>query len=54
LPSARRGDLQVATVWQPKGSRYERTVFTETLLLNSVDYDVITFKDPILGVKSDL
>ena len=23
-PRARSGDLQVAIVWQPKGSRYER------------------------------
>jgi|GEM_PF-1432103 len=33
-PRARSGDLQVAIVWQPKGSLYERTVFTETLMGN--------------------
>jgi chloride channel protein, CIC family len=31
LPRTRSGDLQVAIVWQPKGSRYERTGFTESL-----------------------
>jgi len=31
LPSTRSGDLQVVIVWQPKGSRYELTEFTENL-----------------------
>jgi len=37
LLRARSSDLQVAIVWQPKGSRYERTVFTETLRAVSGD-----------------
>ena len=49
LPRTRRGDLQVAIGWQPDGSRYKWTGFTETLFKTAKREQKKTLKRQYLG-----